>query len=156
MSNIYDEFMSNYNKLAEINNKPLIKEAEELPMIDPSEGMPEDELLSEIILSGDTKNTDEQFKDRLRGEAFGYATIEELDEEDRETVTDLLVDDYTNYDVSTPSDKMQSVGAHAALEHVKEAVNALDGTEDSTLQHLSQQLNEIKGRLMLKVLGGSE
>jgi len=111
MSNIYDEFMSNYNKLAEINNKPLIKEAEELPMIDPSEGMPEDEL---------------------------------------------LVDDYTNYDVSTPSDKMQSVGAHAALEHVKEAVNALEGTEDSTLQHLSQQLNEIKGRLMLKVLGGSE
>ena len=44
MSKIYEEFMENYNKLAEINDKPLIKQAEELPMVDPEEGMPESAL----------------------------------------------------------------------------------------------------------------
>ena len=111
MSKVYDEFMSNYNKLAEINNKPLIKEEEELPMIDPSEGMPEDEL---------------------------------------------LVDDYTNCDVSTPSDKMQSVGVKAAIDHLNESICALEASEDATIKYLTKEIKEIKDRLMLKALGGSE
>lgn len=111
MSKIYDEFMSNYNKLAEINDKPLIKVAEDLPMLDPSEGMPEE---------------------------------------------DMPVDDYTNYDVSTPSDKMQSVGVKAAIDHLKEAIGALETSEDPTIKYLTKELGEIKDRLMLKALGGSE
>jgi len=48
---------------------------------------------SEIILSGNTKDTEEQFKDRLREEAFGRSTIEDLDKKDQEAINNLIDND---------------------------------------------------------------